>query len=250
MKVLSLISATLLLAPTTGLAGSALRARLTPRVHGACACAAAPAAAAQSLTLAEVEAAARRLGCTLQVQATGPVYRMELLWRGPDDAEPSILGFSNGFTQPNGVAHLESIQIRRFSGYWQRSRLNPEVDRYAKVPKFDQHGLGLLLSVGVACWILEGCPFGSRRAELLAIMDEPKQHATLVRYYRRLGFSTLREVGDGFGSFGDQIVWGGIGTLMEVDVERFRDKWSGAIRALGSAEKRPHVQPANARAAT
>jgi hypothetical protein len=197
------------------------------------------AAATAPVTLSDVRAVAQRLGCTLQVQATGPVYRLELLWCGPDDAKPGILGYSNGFTQPTGVAHLESIQIRRFSGYWQRSRLNPEADRYAKVPKFDKHGLGLLLSVGVACWILEECPFGSKRGELLAIMDSTKQHATLVRYYRRLGFSTLREVGDGFGSFGDQLVWGGVGMLMDVDLDQFRTRWSSAIRGLGEASASP-----------
>lgn len=195
------------------------------------------AASEELVTLEEVQAAAKRLGCTLRIQETGPVYRLELLWQGPDNNEPSLLGFSNGFTQPNGVAHLESIQIRRFSGYWQRSRLNPEADRYAKIPKFDKYGLGLILSVGVACWINERCPFGSRRAELLAIMDSPKQHATLVRYYRRLGFSVLREVGDDFGSFGDQIVWGGVGTLMEGYVDTFRAKWGTAIRELGYTKR-------------
>ena len=34
------------------------------------------------VTLAEVEAAAERMGCTLSVQATGPAYRIELLWEG------------------------------------------------------------------------------------------------------------------------------------------------------------------------
>ena len=30
--------------------------------------------------------------------------------------------------------------------------------------------------------------------QLLAIFDEEKQHATLVRYYRRLGFKEMRAV--------------------------------------------------------
>ena len=52
-------------------------------------------------------------------------------------------------------------------------------------------------------------------------MDDPKQHRTLVRYYRRLGFSPLREVDDGLGSFADSLVWGGAGMIMDVSVEDF-----------------------------
>mmetsp|Transcript_18404 Transcript_18404/g.54510 ORF Transcript_18404/g.54510 Transcript_18404/m.54510 type:complete len:195 (+) Transcript_18404:208-792(+) len=74
-----------------------------------------------------------------------------------------------------------------------------------------------------------------RRAQLLAIYDEPRQHATLVRYYRRLGFAALREVGDGAGSFGDQLAWGGVGTLMETDVSAFRRRWGASVRRLGRA---------------
>jgi len=125
--------------------------------------------------------------------------------------------------------------VRRYSGYWSRSRLNRDGRRYAAVPKLDQHGLGLLLSVGVACLLLERCPFRNTRAQLLAIYDEPRQHATLVRYYRRLGFAALREVGDGAGSFGDQLAWGGVGTLMETDVSAFRRRWGASVRRLGRA---------------
>ena len=118
---------------------------------------------------------------------------------------------------------------------------------------------------GVACLLLERCPFRNtcaqpeppppppstppppprltkarpaslpRRAQLLAIYDEPRQHATLVRYYRRLGFAALREVGDGAGSFGDQLAWGGVGTLMETDVSAFRRRWGASVRRLGRA---------------
>ncbi|EOD41292.1 hypothetical protein EMIHUDRAFT_199585 [Emiliania huxleyi CCMP1516] len=172
------------------------------------AAASARACSTSPVAYSEVEAAAARLGCRLSA-------------RGPGEEEPSLLGYSDGFTLPTGV--------RRYSGYWSRSRLNRDGRRYAAVPKLDQHGLGLLLSVGVACLLLE------RRAQLLAIYDEPRQHATLVRYYRRLGFAALREVGDGAGSFGDQLAWGGVGTLMETDVSAFRRRWGASVRRLGRA---------------
>jgi len=199
------------------------------------AAASARACSTSPVAYSEVEAAAARLGCRLSARVTGPAYRLELLWEGPGEEEPSLLGYSDGFTLPTGVAHLESIQVRRYSGYWSRSRLNRDGRRYAAVPKLDQHGLGLLLSVGVACLLLERCPFRNTRAQLLAIYDEPRQHATLVRYYRRLGFAALREVGDGAGSFGDQLAWGGVGTLMETDVSAFRRRWGASVRRLGRA---------------
>ena len=61
--------------------------------------------------------------------------------------------------------------------------------------------------------------------------------ASSPRYYRRLGFATLREVGDegGMRDFADQVVWGGVGTLMEVDVRDFVARWGGAVREMAPA---------------
>ena len=170
---------------------------------------------------------------------------MELLWAGaaslPDapggteDAPSELLGYSTGWTQPTGVCHLESIKVREFSGYWTRKAKRSRLGRrYARAPT--EHGLGLLLSTGVACWVTERAPFfRNRRAQLLAILDEPRQHKTLLRYYRYLGFAPLREVGDGLGSAGDLVVWGGVGTLMECDLIEFRRRWGAAVRRLGRA---------------
>ena len=65
----------------------------------------------------------------------------------------------------------------------------------------------------------------------------PRQGRVLARYYRRLGFATLREVGDegGMRDFADQVVWGGVGTLMEVDVRDFVARWGGAVREMAPA---------------
>mmetsp|Transcript_563 Transcript_563/g.1234 ORF Transcript_563/g.1234 Transcript_563/m.1234 type:complete len:210 (-) Transcript_563:173-802(-) len=174
--------------------------------------------------LSDVRAAAARLGCSLVIKAWGPAYRLELHSASqlPDGAgqKGSMLGYSDGFTQPNGVVHLESIQFRRFTGYWSR-RQGARSRRYKVAPRGKAYGLGLLLSLAVCCWINERDPFSCRRMQLLAIMDEPRQHRTLVRYYRRLGFKPLRQVGDGVGSLGDSLVWGGAGLLMEASVADF-----------------------------
>ena len=93
--------------------------------------------------LLRVEAAAKRVGCKLTFQATGPVYRIELLWDegrqmpapqvqtlGYNDESPpppELLGYTNGFTQPTGVVHLETIEVRKYTGFG-RDELNAAVD--------------------------------------------------------------------------------------------------------------------------
>ncbi len=198
------------------------------------------------LSLEEVRAAASRINCELRVQATGPSYRIELLWRpgsdqvlptvpvfgGEDAPPPELLGFSNGYTQPFGAAHLETIQVRKFTGYWARRRSRGGA-RYENAPRTSQ-GLGLLIGAAVICWIREYSPFKNNKAELLAIRDDARQHKTLVRYYRYLGFETLRDVdGGALSSMRDLVVWGGEGLLMELDCLTFLQRWANTIRAIG-----------------
>mmetsp|Transcript_18272 Transcript_18272/g.45790 ORF Transcript_18272/g.45790 Transcript_18272/m.45790 type:complete len:204 (+) Transcript_18272:3-614(+) len=190
-------------------------------------------AAAERITLSKVNEAAARLHCRLVVDALGPAYKISLEWMAaPDNPDsPELVGFSDGFSQPTGVVHLESIQVRRFTGYYALSRSTRK--RYASLMQAE-NGLGLLLSVAVACWIRERCPFRCSRAQLLAIRDEPRQHATLVRYYRRLGFRPVREVRNGpLKDAFDLITWGGEGTLMELTVDDFLAKWGPAVSQMG-----------------
>jgi hypothetical protein len=197
------------------------------------------------LTLAEVEAAAARVGCELVVKATGPAYRIELLWEAGktlpsppvqtlgynDDAPPppELLGYSDGFTQPTGVTHLETIEVRRYTGFWARRR-EAGARRYAATRRLAP---GLLVSLASACWIREKGPFGNERAQLLCIRDDERQHRSLVRYYRRIGFKTIREVGSDLRSVADRVVWGGEGTLMELDIDAMRRAFAPQVRKMG-----------------
>eukprot|EP00614_Pseudopedinella_elastica_P028570 CAMPEP_0172615870 /NCGR_PEP_ID=MMETSP1068-20121228/62563_1 /TAXON_ID=35684 /ORGANISM="Pseudopedinella elastica, Strain CCMP716" /LENGTH=267 /DNA_ID=CAMNT_0013421151 /DNA_START=30 /DNA_END=830 /DNA_ORIENTATION=- len=132
-----------------------------------------------------------------------------------------LIGYTTGFVQPGGLLHLDTMQIRRFSGYWQRRKGYEGLDREGaskKAPSPGTYGLGLLLGGMAACFGIEG---GASRAELLAILDDERQHRILVRYYQRLGFSKMRDVGDELGSLGDRLVWGGVGALMETDLTKW-----------------------------
>ena len=64
-------------------------------------------------------------------------------------------------------------------------------------------------------WALEATP--CRRARLLAIRDDAQQHRRLVRYFERLGFGPVREVGAGLTDLPLRLVWGGSGLLMRGD---------------------------------
>ena len=123
--------------------------------------------AAGLLTLAEIEAAARRVGCELKIKATGPKFRLELLWEDgkalpapriqtlgyQDDAPPppELLGYCDGFTQPTGATHLEAIEIRKFTGFWAR-RKERGLARYEATKPLQP---GILVAYATACWIRE-----------------------------------------------------------------------------------------------
>lgn len=185
------------------------------------------------ITTAEVAAAAKRLNVELREEVTGPWYQMALY------SGDRQLGKTSGWAQPWGVLHLETIEVRRFTGYWVSKPKGPDSaaesaedeKRYADVAKIARW-LGLLLSVSIGCWNRERSPFYCHEAQLLAIKDEEKQHEQLVRYYRSLGFKTLRE-SDQL-NFQDQILWGGEGTLMNVEAESFMRRWTPIVRQLGS----------------
>jgi len=196
------------------------------------------------LSFAEIEAIARRLGCKIVAKSTGPAYRIELLWESGkalpapkvqtlgynDEAPPppELLGYSDGFTQPTGVAHLETIEVRKFTGFWAR-RKQAGAARYEAARLLSP---GLLVSLATACWIREHAPFANTRAQLLCIRDDERQHRSLVRFYRRLGFTPLREVGSDLKSLPDRVVWGGEGTIMQINIDQMRRDYAERVRAL------------------
>ena len=79
-------------------------------------------------------------------------------------------------------------------------------------------GVGLLIWAATFAWALEATP--CRTATLLAIRDDERQHRRLVRYFRGLGFTPLRELGSAPLDLPQRLVWGGAGLLMRGDCAR------------------------------
>lgn len=196
------------------------------------------------VTTEDVQRAARRLNVELRENVVGPWYQMELY------SGERQLGKTSGWAQPWGILHLETIEVRRFTGYWvtkppprmgqAAEAAEPETaegaavkadekKRYADIAKVARW-FGLLLAVSIGCWNRERSPLYCHEAHLLAIKDEEKQHERLVRYYKGLGFNTLRENEEL--TLQDQIVWGGEGTLMNIKEEEFMQKWTPVVRQL------------------
>ena len=75
--------------------------------------------------------------------------------------------------------------------------------------------VGPLIWAANFAWALEASP--CRRARLLAIRDDERQHRRLVRYFRGLGFRPLRDLAAGPADLGPRLIWGGAGLLMEGD---------------------------------
>ena len=106
----------------------------------------------------------------------------------------------------------------------------------------DTAAVGPLIWAATFAWALERTP--CRSARLLAIRDGERQHRCLVRYFQRLGFEPLRELGGGLSDLPLRLVWGGAGLLMRGDcsegLERCGRHWpmsSGLPRSATAAAK-------------
>eukprot|EP00931_Biecheleriopsis_adriatica_P070048 TRINITY_DN43845_c0_g1_i1.p1 TRINITY_DN43845_c0_g1~~TRINITY_DN43845_c0_g1_i1.p1 ORF type:complete len:285 (-),score=51.47 TRINITY_DN43845_c0_g1_i1:76-882(-) len=198
------------------------------------------------VTTEDVQRAARRLNVELRENVAGPWYQIELY------SGDRQLGKTSGWAQPWGSLHLETIEVRKFTGYWVTNKKKSdgagsdeaesqseadkaeEKKRYADVAKVARW-FGLLLSVAIACWNRERSPFYCKDAYLLAIKDEDMQHKKLVRYYKGLGFTEVKSNEEL--NFQDQIVWGGEGMLMRTDADTFMKRWTPVVRELAGPSR-------------
>ena len=69
-----------------------------------------------------------------------------------------------------------------------------------------------LIWAATMAWALENTP--CRSARLLAIYDQEGYSKKLVRYFRKMGFYIIKEVGSNPGDLFLRLIWGGAGTLM------------------------------------
>lgn len=92
--------------------------------------------------------------------------------------------------------------------------------------------VGHLLWASIMAWALENTP--CRKARLLAICDDPKQHQILVRYFLRRGFQKIRSVGSSPMDLPLRMIWGGAGELMvaecSITYEKSYSLWTSSVQ--------------------
>jgi hypothetical protein len=165
--------------------------------------------------LMELEAEARRRGLLLRLQVSRPLalpwsLRIGVAQRRAGD-RLVLLGDLKGWALPtvDGL-RVDTLQVA--------GRGQGEADL----------GVGPLITAACFAWALEATP--CRSARFLAIRDDPRQHRRLVRYFQRLGFEPLRELGSAPLDLPARMVWGGSGLLMRGDC---REVLRRSVRRLG-----------------
>jgi len=79
-------------------------------------------------------------------------------------------------------------------------------------------------------WALEKT--NCENARLLAIYDEDGYSKKLVRYFRLIGFSVIKEVGASPSDLLLRLIWGGAGTLMKGDCKKIISKLEKKFKNL------------------
>jgi len=190
------------------------------------------------ITREELERAANARGLTLEIKFTGPVFKMTARRRRrrlggtgmsddvggmieSDDAEVdmNVVATHEGFIAPPpfGILHMDSMRV-----------YNSRISDGEKTTMRSTFGIAVLLGT---LSLLAASEAGCKKCELLAIDDGNEYAAKLVKYYGRLGFKTVRVVGDnGLKDLPDLLVWGGVGTRMDAQVDELLNKWGTVVK--------------------
>ncbi len=113
------------------------------------------------------------------------------------------------YTSPTKIKLLGEMKAWAYSG------LNGLQLDTMKVGEDSPECIGHLIWAATMAWAIESTP--CRNARLLAINDDLFQHAKLVRYFRKRGFETIKQVGSAPNDLPLRLVWGGAGTLMKCE---------------------------------
>ncbi|MAR05482.1 MAG: hypothetical protein CL862_00025 [Cyanobium sp. NAT70] len=160
--------------------------------------------------LNQLESQAQEQGLMLRLQVRRPLglWSLRLVVARPiEDARLQLLGEMKGWA----YANQNGLQL----------------DTMRVLPSAPA-GIGDLIWAATMAWALEVTP--CTRARLLAIHDNDHQHQRLVRYFKRRGFTSVREVDAALWDLPLRMVWGGAGVLMcgdcEVVLNKAKHRWT------------------------
>ena len=154
--------------------------------------------------LEQLERQARERGLLLRLQVGRPLglWTLRLVVASPE---------------PSGTAHL----LGEMKGWAYGASNGLQLDTMRVVPG-SPAGVGDLVWAATMAWAMEATP--CRKARLLAIRDDDRQHRRLVRYFRQRGFQPERDVAAAVWDLPLRMVWGGAGALMSGSVEQVLER--------------------------
>ncbi len=168
------------------------------------------------LSLAAIERRAAARGLLLRLQVTGQLglRSLRVVVAQPRAGRPPLLiGELKGWALPNADGlQLDTLRVQGEGRY----------------------RVGVMIWAASFAWALEST--SCRTARLLAIRDDDAGHRKLVRYFERLGFTPVRQLGAGPVDLALRLVWGGSGLLMRGDC---RDGLQRCERLLGTTSPPP-----------
>ena len=118
---------------------------------------------------------------------------------------------------PKGTAQL----LGEMKGWGYGTSNGLQLDTMRVVPG-SPAGVGDLVWAATMAWAMEATP--CRKARLLAIRDDDRQHRRLMRYFRQRGFQPERDVAAAVWDLPLRMVWGGAGALMSGSVEQVLER--------------------------
>ena len=154
--------------------------------------------------LEQLERQARERGLLLRLQVGRPLglWTLRLVVASPG---------------PSGTAHL----LGEMKGWAYSASNGLQLDTMRVIPG-SPAGVGDLVWAATMAWAQEATP--CRKARLLAIRDDDRQHRRLVRYFRQRGFQPERDVAAAVWDLPLRMVWGGAGALMSGSVEQVLER--------------------------
>lgn len=158
-------------------------------------------------TMSEILKSSRAQKVDLRLQTLGPFFRITAKSLETQKELGKAEGLIRVWPVKGRILHLDSIRLRRETLGMEKSIF----------------GIGLFIG---AVAVRYGYDCGCKTAELLAINDSDLYHSKLIRFYSRIGFKAVHEVtGSTVGDYGHMLMWGGIGTRMDADVEELLIRW-------------------------
>ncbi|KAK1414558.1 hypothetical protein QVD17_30304 [Tagetes erecta] len=161
----------------------------------------------QKPSMSDILQSSKAQNLDLNLQTFGPFFKITAKSLKTNKELGKAEGMIRVWWKKGKILHLDSIRLTRDTLGMDRSVF----------------GIGLFIG---AVMIRYGYDCGCKTAQLLAINDSDIYHDKLVKFYRRIGFETVYEVtGSSMADLAHMLVWGGVGTRMDANVEHLLLKW-------------------------